>query len=284
MMKQGILYIVATPIGNLEDITLRALRILKEVDIIAAEDTRRTKKLLSAYGITTPLISLHDQNEAKKSPRLIARMQSGKTVACVSDAGTPAISDPGYILVRDAIAHGITVVPLPGPSAAIASLSASGLPTDSFVFHAFLPSRSGKRKQFLTSVRTEEKTMVFYESPNRLVSTLSDIYTIMGDRKAVIVRELTKIYEEILRGSVAALLDSLKEREIKGEITLIIAGAEKTAPEFSPEKIRQRSEALRKDTTLSTRDIADIIASETGLSRRDVYRVVLQQEERNNNR
>lgn len=275
-MKQGTLYVVATPIGNLEDITLRALRILKECDIIAAEDTRRTKKLLSAYGIATPLTSLYDQNEARKSPSLIAQMQSGKTIAYVSDAGTPAISDPGYILVREAVAHSIHVVPLPGPSAVITSLSASGLPTDSFVFYAFLPSRSGKRRQFLTSIREEEKTMVFYESPNRLISTLLDIHTIMGDRRVVIFRELTKIYEEVFRGRVAAILNSLKERKIKGEITIIIEGAEKSAPEFSPEKIHKRYEALHRDTGFSTRDIVNIIASEMGLSKKDVYRVVLQ--------
>ncbi len=275
-MEEGTLYIVATPIGNLEDITLRALRILKECDLIAAEDTRRTKKLLSAYDIATPLTSLYDQNEAKKSPHLISQMQRGKKIAYVSDAGTPAISDPGYILVRETVAHSISVIPIPGPSAVITSLCASGLPTDSFVFYAFLPSRSGKRRQFLQSIIAEEKTMVFYESPNRLISALRDILTIMGDRKVVIFRELTKIYEEALRGPVSTLLESLKERKIKGEITLIIAGAEKITPEFSPERIRECFEVLRRDATLSTRDIVDIISEETGLAKKDVYREVLQ--------
>lgn len=277
-MERGILYVVATPIGNLEDITLRAIRILKECDLIAAEDTRRTKKLLSAYDIETPLTSLYDQNEAKKSASLISKMESGKKIAYVSDAGTPAISDPGYILVREAVAHSIDVVPIPGPSAVIASLSVSGLPTDSFVFYAFLPSRSGKRKQFLESISREGRTMVFYESPNRLISSLHDIHTILGDRKVVIFRELTKIYEEAFRGSVSTVLDSLRERKIKGEITLLIAGAEKSAPEFSPKKIRERFKALRMDATLSTRDIVDVIAEEMGLPRKEVYRVALQQD------
>jgi len=277
-MERGTLYVVATPIGNLEDITLRAIRILRECDLIAAEDTRRTKKLLSAYDIGTPLTSLYDQNEAKKSASLISKMESGKKIAYVSDAGTPAISDPGYILVREAIAHSIDVVPIPGPSAVIASLSVSGLPTDSFVFYAFLPSRSGKRRQFLKSISREGRTMVFYESPNRLISALHDIHTILGDRKVVIFRELTKIYEEAFRGSVSTILDSLREKKIKGEITLLIAGAEKSVPEFSPEKIRERFEALRMDATLSTRDIVDVIAEEMGLPRKEVYRVALQQD------
>lgn len=277
-MEQGRLYIVATPIGNLEDMTLRALRVLKEVALIAAEDTRRTRKLLSAYDIDTPLTSLFDQNEAKKSAQLISQILDGKDMAYVSDAGTPAISDPGYILVKEALSNSIRVIPIPGPSAVIASLSASGLPTDSFVFYAFLPSRPGKRKQFLQSISMEEKTMVFYESPNRLISSLKDILEILGDREASVFRELTKIYEEALRGNVSEILNSLNGRKIKGEITLVVAGAENTVPESSPEKIRDRSKALRKDTTLSTRDIADIIASEMGLSRRDVYRMVLQQD------
>ncbi len=277
-MERGILYVVATPIGNLEDITLRAIRVLKECDLIAAEDTRRTKKLLSAYDIETPLTSLYDQNEAKKSASLISKMASGKKIAYVSDAGTPAISDPGYILVREAVARSIDVVPIPGPSAVIASLSVSGLPTDSFVFYAFLPSRSGKRRRFLESISREGRTMAFYESPNRLISSLHDIHAILGDRKVVIFRELTKIYEEAFRGSVSTVLDSLRERKIKGEITLLITGAEKSAPEFSPEKIRERFKALRMDATLSTRDIVDVIAEEMDLPRKEVYRVALQQD------
>ncbi|MBN2568188.1 MAG: 16S rRNA (cytidine(1402)-2'-O)-methyltransferase [Deltaproteobacteria bacterium] len=278
-MEQGKLYIVATPIGNLEDITLRALRVLKEVDLIAAEDTRRTKKLLSAYDIDTPLTSLYDQNEAKKSAHLISRIQNGKDMAYVSDAGTPAISDPGYILVKEAISNSIRVIPIPGPSAVIASLSASGLPTDSFAFYAFLPSRTGKRKQFLRSVSMEEKTMVFYESPNRLISSLQDILEILGDRKVAVFRELTKIYEEVLRGHVSEILNSLNGRKIKGEITLVVAGAEKTVPELSSEQIRKLFEETRSDTVLSKRDIIDVIAKETGLKRREVYRAVIQKDE-----
>jgi len=274
-MEQGTLYIVATPIGNLEDITLRALRVLKECDLIAAEDTRRTRKLLSAYDIKTPLTSLYDQNEAKKCTSLITEMQSGKSVACVSDAGTPAISDPGYVLVRETVARGIRVVPIPGPSAVIAALSASGLPTDSFVFHAFLPSRSGKRRQFLQSVASEEKTMVCYESPNRLAAALHDILSILGDREVVLFRELTKLYEEVFRGTVADVLASVKGKTVKGEITLIIRGAAKGVSQWSPENIQERCQSLQRDTTLSTRDIVEIIAEEMDLSRKEVYRVVL---------
>lgn len=274
-MEQGTLYIVATPIGNLEDITLRALRILKECDLIAAEDTRRTRKLLSAYDIPTPLTSLYDQNEAKKSLSLVAQIQSGKTVAYVSDAGTPAISDPGYILTKEAIAHSIPVVPIPGPSAVIASLSASGLPTDSFVFFAFLPSRPGKRRQFLQSITGEEKTMVCYESPNRLVAALQDILTILGDRQVAVFRELTKLYEEVFRGTVTTVLESLKGRKLKGEITLIITGAPKSISQYSPEDIQKRYESLRLDGTLSTRDIVEIIAKDMSLPKKEVYAIVL---------
>ena len=275
-MEQGTLYIVATPIGNLEDITLRALRVLRECDLIAAEDTRRTRKLLAAYDIKTSLTSLHDQNEAQKSTSLITEMQSGKSVACVSDAGTPAISDPGYVLVREAIARGIRVVPIPGPSAVIAALSASGLPTDSFVFHAFLPSRSGKRRQFLQSVAGEEKTMVCYESPNRLVAALHDILSILGDRTVVVFRELTKLYEEVFRGTVTDVLASVEGKKVKGEITLIIRGAASGVPHWSPEDIEKRYKALRRDATLSTRDIIHIITKEMNLPRKEVYRIVQQ--------
>ena len=196
----GTLYVVATPIGNLEDITLRAIRILKEVRLIAAEDTRRTRILLDKYGISTPLTSLYDQNEAKKSGLLIARLLEGEDVAYVSDAGTPGISDPGYILVREAVSLGIRVAPVPGASALIAALSVSGLPMDSFIFLGFLPSKSMRRRQLLTSLREEERTLIFYESPHRLLASLNDIAALLGDREVVVSREMTKIYEEFLRG------------------------------------------------------------------------------------
>ena len=274
-MKKGTLYIVSTPIGNLEDITLRALRVLKEVQLIAAEDTRRTKKLLNAYQIRTPLTSLYDHNELEKSSFLISRIGDGVNVAYVSDAGTPGISDPGYILVNRAIENQINVVPIPGISAVITALSVSGLPMDLFVFNGFLPSRANKRKKFLELLKDESRTMVFYESPNRLVSTLRDIEEILGNREVVVSRELTKVFEEILRGDVRKIIDSLQERVIKGEITLVVAGKDETPPRFSNEEIKIRFEKLHEDLELTTRDIVEIISRETGTSKRMVYRQVL---------
>ena len=274
-MTKGTLYMVATPIGNLEDITLRALRILGEVHLIAAEDTRHTKKLLNFYGIPTPLTSLHDENEREKSAFIIRRLNGGEDVACVSNAGTPGISDPGYILVERAVGASIRVVPVPGPVAAVAALSAAGLPMDSFAFFAFLPPRSSKRRSFLMSLSGEKKTMVFYESPRRLADTLQDMADIFGERAMVISRELTKVFEEILRGSPRSLLKELAEREIKGEITLVVAGAAEDRAAHSPEDIHARWEELRGDTGLSTKDMAGIIAKELKLPRKEVYREIL---------
>jgi 16S rRNA (cytidine1402-2'-O)-methyltransferase len=276
MKKKGTLYVVSTPIGNMEDITLRALRILKEVHLIAAEDTRRTRKLLNVYDINCPLTSLHDQNELKKSASIISRLNDGMDVAYVSDAGTPGISDPGYILINQAIDHAINVVPIPGPSAVVAALSASGLPMDSFAFLGFLPSRAGKRKQQLESLRDEKKTMVFYESPRRILATLKEIEKILGNRNAVIVRELTKVYEEILRGNLRELINTLQKRDIKGEITLLISGAEKHPEPYSREKLTTRYNELHTDPNLSTRDIVNIISEEMGMQRKEVYKEVLQ--------
>ncbi len=274
-MKKGMLYIVATPIGNLEDITLRALRVLKEVELIAAEDTRRTKKLLNAYGIQTPVTSLYDQNELAKSASIISRLEGGADVAYVSDAGTPGISDPGYILINGAIEHSIDVITVPGPVAAIAALSISGLPMDSFTFYAFLPSRPTKRRQFLESLRDETKTMIFYESPRRLASALNDIYTILGDRKMVLSRELTKLYEETIRGTVSEVLSIIAGTTVKGEITLILSGAPKRSVTDRKEVIQERFQALRKDPRLTNRDIVDRISEELAISRKEVYQEVL---------
>jgi len=202
----GTLYIVATPIGNLEDITIRAIRILKEVCLIAAEDTRRTRILLDKYQIPTPLTSLYDQNEMKKSGLILAKLQKGEDVAYVSDAGTPGISDPGYILVKEAIARGIRVAPVPGSSALVAALSVSGLPMDSFVFLGFLPAKSVRRRRLLASLKQEERTLVFYESPRRLLSCLYDIEELLGEREVVVSREMTKFYEEFLRGPAGRLV------------------------------------------------------------------------------
>ena len=274
-MQKGILYIVSTPIGNLEDITLRAIRTLREVRLIAAEDTRRTRILLDAYGIDTPLTSLHDRNELKKSVHLIARLNEGIDIAYVSDAGTPGISDPGYIFVKKAISESIRVIPVPGPVAAVAALNVSGLPMDSFVFFAFLPSRRGKRRQLLESIKEETKTMVFYESPNRLVAALQDISEILGDRQIAVSRELTKIYEETLRGTVSEVSESLSGKKIKGEITLVISGAARDRTGRSAEEIRARFQEARKDPESSTRDIIDTLSKEIDMPRKEIYSQVL---------
>src|SRR5512137_1274996 len=230
-MSTGTLYIVATPIGNLEDITLRAIRILKEADVIAAEDTRHTQKLLSKYDIHTPLTSYHDHNKEEKAPVLVAKMLDGKSVALVSDAGTPGISDPGYFLINLAVDQKIPVVPIPGATAAIAALSVSGLPTDSFVFEGFLPSRHASRVRRLEELKSEKRTLVFYEAPHRIIPAVEDILQVFGDRSAVVTRELTKVHEEAIRGSAAEVLRRLKSGSIKGEFTIILHGATGTRGE-----------------------------------------------------
>jgi len=273
----GTLYVVATPIGNLEDITLRAIRILKEVRLIAAEDTRHTRILLDKYQIPTPLTSLYDQNEAKKSGLLLARLQKGEDIAYVSDAGTPGISDPGFILVRKAISLGIRVVPVPGSSALVAALSVSGLPMDSFVFLGFLPAKQTRRRQLLASLKQEERTLVFYESPRRLLSSLQDIDELLGEREVVVSREMTKIYEEFLRGPAGRLIADLGEGTIKGEVTLIVAGRSGVAPEYSDQDLLHCYQRVMHagGEELSVRDMAGRIAQETGVSRRRIYRLLL---------
>lgn len=220
----GTLYVVSTPIGNLEDITLRALRILKEVDLIAAEDTRRTGLLLKHFGIEKPLTSYFEGTELKKREFILSRLREGSDVALVSDAGTPGISDPGFRLIRLAIEHKIAVVPIPGPSAAIAALSIAGLPTDAFFFKGFLPHKSKKRRDLLGDLAEVRETLLFYESPHRIFETLQDILEILGDREMVLARELTKAYEEVLRGTVSEIQKQIGVRNLKGEITLVIAG------------------------------------------------------------
>ncbi len=221
---KGTLYIVSTPIGNLEDITLRAVRILKEVDLIAAEDTRHTGLLLRHFGIQKPLTSYFEGNELKKKEWILSRLNQGDRIALVSDAGTPGISDPGFRLIQVAIENLIPIVPIPGPSAVITALSVSGLPTDAFLFKGFLPHKSKKRKDLLKQLEETKETLIFYESPHRLNETLKDILDILGDREIVLTRELTKIYEEILRGKVSEIQNQITKRKIKGEITLIISG------------------------------------------------------------
>jgi len=222
--KKGVLYIVSTPIGNLEDITLRALRILKEVDWIAAEDTRRTLLLLRHYAIQKSLTSYFEGNEGKKKDYILSRLKQGERVALVSDAGTPGISDPGYRLIRLAIENQIPVIPIPGPSAVITALSISGLPSDAFLFKGFLPHKPKKRRDLLKQLEEVKETLIFYESPHRLSETLKDIFEVLGDRQIVLTRELTKMYEEVLRGKVSEVRNQMDEKKLKGEITLLLSG------------------------------------------------------------
>jgi len=225
--KPGILYIVATPIGNLEDITLRALRILKEVDLIAAEDTRQTRRLLSYYGIKTPLLSYREENRIRQGEKLIHLLREGKDVALVSDAGTPCISDPGVHLVTLAAQAGIKIVPIPGPSAIITALSVAGVSTHPFIFVGFLPQRKGRRRKLLLSFQDIPYTIIFYESPHRFKKTMELIAEIFPERETVVARELTKLHEEIMRGRAKEILNRYEEREVKGEITVILAGKQK---------------------------------------------------------
>lgn len=268
------LYIVATPIGNLEDITLRALRILKEVDIIAAEDTRHTKKLLLHYGVSKQLTSYFEHNELKKAEWLISQLKLGKDIALVSDAGTPGISDPGYRLIKMAIENSIPVISIPGPSAIISALSIAGLPTDSFCFEGFIPSKAGERQRFLSSFKAIKKTIVLYESPKRLLTTLTDIHNILGDVDMVVAREMTKLHEEIIRGKASKVLEDLKGREIKGEIALLL---NPKSVETAQEEISLIDEIrnLHKELGLPITEIAKMIAEQRGIPKREVYREAL---------
>lgn len=223
-IESGTLYLVATPIGNLEDITLRALRVLRQADLLAAEDTRRTRRLLDHYEIARPLISYHDHNKQHRSAGLLEALLEGKSVALVSDAGTPGISDPAFYLVRLAVAHDLPVVPIPGPASPIAALVASGLPPDRFVFEGFLPVKAGKRRTRLKELAEESRTILLFESPHRLVRTLQEIREILGDREAAVARELTKKFEEISRGPVSQLLEKYAGKKPKGEIVIVLAG------------------------------------------------------------
>lgn len=269
----GVLYVVATPIGNLEDITLRALRVLKEVDLIAAEDTRHTRHLLGHCGIKTALTSYHEHNERAKAQNLVERLQRGENIALVCDAGTPAISDPGYRLVFAALAAGIQVTPIPGPTALTAAISASGLPSDRFVFEGFLPAKLQERKNRLQELRNEGRTLVFYEAPHRLKQTLDDLEQILGERDIVVARELTKVYEEFLRGQISSVRDQLAEREVKGEIVLLVQGAPATAA-ASEKEIEEEIRRLAAQG-MGVKAISDLLGANYRVSKRQVYRLAL---------
>jgi len=274
----GTLYLVATPIGNLEDLTLRALRILQEVDLVAAEDTRHSRKLFNHYGISTPLTSCFQHNEAAKGEQLVHTLQQGKNVALISDAGTPAISDPGCLLVQRCHEVGIPVTSVPGPSAVIAALAMAGLPTERFAFEGFLPAKTHARCQVLRSLQNESRTTVFYEAPHRLAATLQDVLAELGaERQVAVVRELTKIHEELFRGTVAQACEHFSGK-VRGEIVLLISPAQQSAPE---ESLRDALRRWRAETDLPMREIAKQVAKVYGLSGSEVYKesLALREEE-----
>ncbi len=269
----GILYIVPTPIGNLEDITLRALRILKEVDLIAAEDTRHTQHLLTHFGIDKPLTSYHDHNEREKAQALVERIKDGANLALVSDAGTPGIADPGFRLVSAAIRAGITIEPRPGASALATALSASGLPTDRFLFEGFLPAKKQVRKNKLQALRDCTATLVFYEAPHRLNDTLSDMQQILGERTIVIAREVSKVYEEFLRGTVSEVIHQLAGQDVKGEVTVVVHGSTSEA-RITEEQLRSDIQRLIGEG-VGVKEISQLFGERYGLSKREVYRLTL---------
>ena len=227
-IQSGTLYLVATPIGNLEDITYRAVKVLKSVDLIAAEDTRKTKILLDHYIIDKPMMSYYSYNEKARAPQLVDKLLAGASIALVSDAGTPGISDPAFYIVQQALLHGIPIIPIPGPTAFISALIASGLPTDRFVFEGFLPQKKGRKTKF-ESLKYESRTIILYESPHRIIKTLADIQTYFGNRNVVVARELTKKFEEIVRGPIQSVHSELEEKEPRGEYVVIIQGASKNS-------------------------------------------------------
>jgi len=273
-MDPGTLYIVATPIGNLEDITLRAIRVLREVDAIAAEDTRHTQKLLSKFDIHTPLTSYHDHNKEEKAPILVSHLLEGKSIALVSDAGTPGISDPGYFLINLAIDQKVPVVPIPGATAAIAALSVSGLPTDRFVFEGFLPSKHATRMKRLTELAKEERTLLFYEAPHRIMQALDDMQKVLGDRKAVLTRELTKIHEQVIRGSLSEAKKQLEAGSMKGEFTIIVEAAASGAGRvnISPEEYLKN---LILHRGLPKKEAIAVAAHDLGVPKKEIYRIGL---------
>jgi 16S rRNA (cytidine1402-2'-O)-methyltransferase len=278
---EGILYICGTPIGNLEDITLRALKILKEVKLIAAEDTRHTKKLLNHYQINTKVTSYYEYNKFKKAPYLVEILKNGQDIALVSDAGMPGISDPGYVLINLALKNNIKIIPIPGVSALITALVASGLTTNKFVFEGFLPRKIKERKRYFKSIKNEERTVIFYEAPHRLKRALKDMLEIWGDRKIVIARELTKKFEEIIRGNLSQVITEINTKEIKGEITLVVQGGikkkENDAIDFlKNECIMEEYLKKLKNQGYSNRDIIKITQEKLNIPKNIIYKKLLE--------
>lgn len=269
----GTLYVVATPIGNLEDITMRAIRILKEVSLVAAEDTRHSRKLFNHFGITTALTSCFQHNEAQKGDYLLGLLQQGQSLALISDAGTPAISDPGSLLVQRCRDAGVNVSPIPGPSACISALSVAGLPTEQFCFDGFLPPKSGARCRALEGYREESRTVVLYEAPHRLLACLKDLCQVLGEeRQIAVARELTKLHEELYRGQASEVLEHFSRNRVRGEIVLLLAPAEKQAPQ---ETVIETLQRLRLESDLPMKALAKQAARQHGLSGSDVYKIAL---------
>ena len=268
------LYVVATPIGNLEDITLRALRVLREVDVIAAEDTRHTRKLLDRYDIHTPLTSYHEHNERTKAAGLVRRLEAGDDIALVSDAGTPAISDPGYHLIREAVEKGVAVIPVPGVSAVTTALSVCGLATDRFVFQGFLPAKSSRRKETLRRLQDDDRTLVFYEAPHRIRGSLADMLEVLGDRAVAVGRELTKTHEELIRGTLSQLAAKIDEKEPRGEFVIAIAGRDEASP-ASEEMLRSEIAGLL-EAGRGANEVAKLMTQNYSLAKREAYRLVLE--------
>jgi 16S rRNA (cytidine1402-2'-O)-methyltransferase len=278
------LYLVATPIGNLEDITLRAVRVLREVDLIACEDTRHTRRLLDHFGISKPTISYHEHNEQARAQELVARLLRGASIALVSDAGTPGISDPAYRVVTAAIESGITIVPVPGATAAVAGLIASGLPTDAFLFAGFLPSKKQARRARLTELQSERATLIFYEAPHRIRETLLDAQEVLGNRQAALARELTKLHEQFLRGPLAEISTHFAQHEPRGEMVLVIAGsADDNLAPLATGSINEQVAGLMRDAGLSRNEAIKQAARTRGLSRRAAYQLMLEEKESNEN-
>ncbi|MBA4349045.1 MAG: 16S rRNA (cytidine(1402)-2'-O)-methyltransferase [Thermodesulfovibrio sp.] len=267
-MLAGKLYIVSTPIGNLEDITLRALRVLKEVDVIAAEDTRHSIKLLNYYGISKPLISYWSEKEKVMTDEIIAKLRSGLSVALISDAGTPGISDPGAVLIKQAIEDGIQIIPVPGVSAVIAALSISGLSTEEFTFIGFLPSKTVQRQKKLQELQFVTRTLVFYEAPHRILETLSDMQEIFSERKAVLAKEITKMYEEILRGTMSEILHALKNRTIAGEYVIVVEGRSVGGITMD-EALKEVKSIMKKGK--GRKEAVKFVAEQYGLSKKELY-------------
>ncbi len=275
--RPGALHLVATPIGNLEDISLRALRALKDCQLIAAEDTRRTRKLLSHYGISRPLVSYHEHNERERIPELLEALREGRDVALVSDAGSPGISDPGFRLVREVVDQGMPVTALPGPSAVILALSVSGLPTDRFSFFGFLPRGGSDRKRLLEEAAQTPHTLVFFESPHRIVRTLEEMQNLLGNRRAAVCRELTKRFEQVERGILSELIEKARSRSSKGEFCIVLEGRGRKAVQAGERETRLEKalEDLKEEGNEPLREAARRLARKHGLSRREVYQLGL---------